>query len=43
VTFECCEDLTSLVVFAFADEKTRAVGQEWTQSPDAEGEEDLEC
>jgi hypothetical protein len=43
VAFQCCEDLTSLVVFTFADEETRAVGEEGTQGPDAEGEEDLEC
>lgn len=30
VAFECCKDLTSLVVFAFADEKARAVWQERT-------------
>jgi hypothetical protein len=43
VAFERCEDLASLVVFAFTDEETRAVGEEWAQSPNAEGEEDLEC
>ena len=30
VTFECCQNLTSFVVFAFADEKARAVWQERT-------------
>ena len=42
MTFECCQNLTSFVVFAFADEETRAVGQKRTQSPDAESEEYLE-
>lgn len=41
VALQCCKDLASLVVFAFADQKARAIGQEGTQSPDAEGKEDL--
>jgi hypothetical protein len=43
VAFECCENFSSFVKLPFADQETRTVRQEWTEAPDAEGEEDLEC
>ena len=36
------EDLSRFVVLSLADQETGTVWQEWAETPDAEGEEDLE-
>ena len=36
------EDLSRFVVLSLADQETGTVWQEWAETPDADGEEDLE-
>ena len=42
MAFESSEDLVGFFVFAFADQKTGRIRKEWTESVNAEREENLE-
>jgi hypothetical protein len=36
------EDFSRFVVLSLADQETGTIREEWTETPDADGEEDLE-